>query len=175
MAHIKLASDPLTLDLWAELQREAESYKRKEPSMASLIHARILDHVNFADALINVLAGKLATQDFSALTLRNIFKQVIEADEHIIKMSVSDMMAVIERDPSCSGYVQCFLYFKGFQAVQTHRFAHALHKQGRDLIAYYLQSRSSELFGVDINPAARIGSGLFLDHATGFVLSLIHI
>ncbi|HEX4297787.1 MAG TPA: serine O-acetyltransferase, partial [Devosia sp.] len=76
----------------------------------------------------------------------------------------------LERDPATHRAIVPFLYFKGFQAIQTHRFAHALWAAGRRDFALYLQSRSSQVFQVDINPAARIGKGLMLDHATGFVV-----
>jgi serine O-acetyltransferase len=77
---------------------------------------------------------------------------------------------VFERDPACKGYLQPFLFFKGYLAVQTHRVAHVLWKSGRETLAFYLQSRASELFQVDIHPAARMGSGLFVDHGTGIVI-----
>src|SRR5436189_6296148 len=79
------------------------------------------------------------------------------------------MVAVYDRDPSTSRFIDPLLYFKGFHALQTHRLAHWLYAKGRKDFAYYLQSRSSAVFQTDINPAARIGRGIFLDHATGFV------
>ncbi len=79
-------------------------------------------------------------------------------------------MAVFERDPATKGYVQPFLFFKGFLALQTHRVSHWLWAQGRETLAFYLQSRASEVFQVDINPAARIGQGVFIDHGTGIVI-----
>ena len=79
---------------------------------------------------------------------------------------------MFERDPACKGYVQPFLYFKGFQALQTYRVAHWLWRSGREAIALYLQSRMSELFQVDIHPAALIGRGAFFDHGTGIVIGL---
>ena len=69
-----------------------------------------------------------------------------------------------------SRFIEPLLYFKGFHAIQTHRLAHWLWRQGRRDFALYLQSRSSAVFQVDINPAARIGRGIFLDHATGLVV-----
>ena len=79
-------------------------------------------------------------------------------------------MAVADRDPAATRLMEPLLYFKGFHAIQTHRLAHALWKAGRKDFALYLQSRSSEAFQTDIHPAARIGKGIFLDHATGLVV-----
>ena len=44
------------------------------------------------------------------------------------------------------------------------------YNNGRKDFAYYIQSRSSAEFQTDINPAAKIGRGIFLDHATGLVV-----
>ncbi|MDU6240560.1 MAG: serine O-acetyltransferase, partial [Bradyrhizobium sp.] len=77
--------------------------------------------------------------------------------------------AVYDRDPATARFIDPLLYFKGFHALQTHRLAHWLHRKNRKDFAFYLQSRSSAVFQTDINPAARIGRGIFLDHATGFV------
>ena len=79
-------------------------------------------------------------------------------------------MAVLDRDPACQRLIEPLLYFKGFHALQTYRLAHALLKSGRRDFALYLQSRASSVFDADINPAARIGKGIFLDHATGLVV-----
>ena len=81
-----------------------------------------------------------------------------------------DIQAYYDRDPACDRFLMPVLYFKGFHAIQTHRLAHWLWKKGRRDFALYLQSRSSAVFQTDINPAAKIGKGIFLDHATGLVV-----
>lgn len=81
-----------------------------------------------------------------------------------------DIQAYYDRDPACQRFVEPVLYFKGFHALQTHRLAHWLFNRGRRDFALYLQSRSSSVFQTDINPAARIGKGIFIDHATGLVI-----
>ncbi|GLQ19159.1 serine O-acetyltransferase [Algimonas porphyrae] len=156
--------------VWSEMKREAASYAVREVALSSLLHATILDQQDLGSALVNHLSEKLASGDFSALKLRKVLAEAIESDPGLVPCIARDLQAVKERDPACHSYLQCFLYFKGFLAIQTHRCAHALYKAGRDLLAYHLQSRSSELFGVDINPAAQIGCGIMLDHATGFVM-----
>ncbi|MDB5544610.1 MAG: cysE, partial [Hyphomicrobiales bacterium] len=79
-------------------------------------------------------------------------------------------LAVADRDPACTRVIEPVLYFKGFHALQTHRLAHWMWMRGRKDFALYLQSRSSEVFQTDVHPAARIGKGIFLDHATGLVV-----
>ena len=156
--------------VWTELRREAAAYAVKEPAISSLLHAVILDQPSLGHALVNQLAGKLATTEFRSLKMAAVLSDAIEADPSIVDCAARDLIAVRERDPACTSHLHAFLYFKGFMAIQTHRLAHALHGEGRSLLAFHLQNRSSELFAVDINPAARIGCGIMLDHATGFVV-----
>ena len=101
------------------------------------------------------------------MSIRELANAAYAADPRIVAMAEADLKAVFERDPACKGYVQPFLFFKGYQALQTQRVAHWLWNQGRETIALYLQSRMSEIFQVDIHPATRIGSGVFIDHGTG--------
>lgn len=156
--------------VWTALKQEAATYAVKEVALSSLLHATILDQNDLGSALVNHLAEKLATNDFSALKMRTVLNEALESDPSLIPCIARDLQAVKQRDPACHTHLQCFLYFKGFLAIQTHRCANALYKSGRDLVAFHLQSRSSELFGVDINPAATVGCGIMLDHATGFVM-----
>lgn len=171
MGNINLAADQNPdVCVWSCLKKEAAGYATKEQAMSSFLHATILDQQSLGGALINHLSGKLATVDFTALKLRDILSEALISDPNLVEFAAKDLLAVKDRDPACTSYLQAFLYFKGFMAIQTYRFSHALFKAGRDLVAFHLQNRSSELFGVDINPAARIGHGLMLDHATGFVV-----
>ncbi len=163
-------TDTKDVCVWTILQEEAAAYAAREVAMSSLLHATILDQADLGSALVNHLSNKLATPDFSALKTQTVLSEAIASDPDLIACVARDLEAVRERDPACQTYLQCFLYFKGFMAIQTHRLAHALLKEGRDLVAFHLQNRSSELFGVDINPAAKIGCGVMLDHATGFVV-----
>ena len=104
------------------------------------------------------------------MSLRETCEEAYLADPGIVAAAEADLKAVFERDPACKGYVQPFLFFKGFQALQTYRIAHWLWGRGRETLAFYLQSRMSEVFQVDINPATRIGRGVFIDHGTGIVV-----
>ena len=156
--------------VWASLRNEAARVARSEAALASLLNAVILSHEGLGDALSYQLARKLGDQELGAMALRDIAEEAYEAEPRLVDIAAADLKAVFERDPACKGYVQPFLFFKGFQALQTHRIAHWLWKQGRETLAFYLQSRSSEIFQVDINPAARIGSGVFVDHGTGIVI-----
>ncbi len=159
-----------TPPVWAALRNQAEHVAREEASLASLLNAVILRHANLADALSYQLARKLGDQELRAMSLREVAEEAYAGDPSIIRHAEADLRAVFERDPACKSYLQPFLYFKGFLALQTHRVSHALWTSGREAIAFYLQSRISELFQVDIHPAVPIGEGAFLDHGTGIVI-----
>jgi serine O-acetyltransferase len=156
--------------IWAALRAEAQEVAREEPSLASLVNAVILRHSDMASALSYQLARKLGDQELRAMSLREVAQEAYAADPTIVANAEADLQAVYERDPACKGYIQPFLHFKGFQSLQTHRLAHWLWRRGRESLAFYLQSRVSELFQVDIHPAAEIGEGAFFDHGTGIVI-----
>ncbi len=156
--------------VWAALRNEAQRAAMAEGSLASMLSATILAHDDLGRALSYQLARKLGDQELRAMSAREVAEVAYDADPAILIKAEADLRAVFERDPACKGYLQPFLFFKGFQALQTYRVAHWLWTQGRETLAFYLQSRSSELFQVDIHPAARIGAGVFLDHGTGITI-----
>jgi serine O-acetyltransferase len=159
-------SDPL----FARMRAEAEDTVRQEPEIAGFLFATILNHETLESAIVHRLAARLAHQEVPGDLIRQIYRDVIAHDTWIGEAFRADLVAVLDRDPACTRVIEPVLYFKGFHAIQTHRLAHALWKAGRRDIALYLQSRSSEVFQTDIHPAASIGKGVFLDHATGLVV-----
>lgn len=156
--------------VWAALRCEAQRQSLAEPALASLLNAVVLSHDCLAHALSFQLARKLGDQELRAMSAREIADEAYAADPGLIAAAEADLRAVFERDPACKSYLQPFLFFKGFVALQSYRLAHWLWRQDRQTMAFFLQSRVSELFQVDIHPAARIGSGVFMDHATGVVV-----
>ena len=156
--------------VWAALRSEAMAAARDESALASLLATVIINHKSLADALSYQLARKLGDQEFRAMTLREIAQDAYASDPALVEIAEADLRAVFERDPACKGYLQPFLFFKGFLALQTQRVAHWLWQEGRETLAFHLQSRTSELFQVDIHPATRIGRGVFVDHGTGIVI-----
>jgi serine O-acetyltransferase len=156
--------------IWLEVKRDAEAIVRAEPAMASFVFATVLNHERLEDAIIDRVAQRLDSDVVSAEVIRRAFEQALEDDPGLGETMRVDIAAVYDRDPACNRYIEPVLYFKGFHAIQTHRLAHWLWNHGRTDFALYLQSRSSEVFQTDIDPAAPIGRGIFLDHATGLVV-----
>jgi serine O-acetyltransferase len=156
--------------IWQQVRREAEDAARSEPALGGFVYATILSQSRLEDAVCHRLAQRLNHSDVDAGLIGQTFAQVLEDRPELGRAFRADLAAVYDRDPACSRYIEPLLYFKGFHALVTHRFAHELLKQGRRDFALYLQSQSSRIFAVDINPAARIGIGIMLDHGTGIVI-----
>ena len=157
-------------DLWQTLTEETRKLVEEEPVLASFLHATILNHRDMASALSYHLASKLGNEIIPALQLREVFDEAYKADAGIIESARCDIVATYERDSACTNFSTPFLYFKGFHALESHRVAHWLWQQNRKSLALVLQNRISTVFGVDIHPAASIGKGVMLDHATGIVV-----
>lgn len=157
-------------DLWQTIRNEAQAAVLNEPTLASYYHSSVLNHDSFRDAISFHLANKLDSQTMPAMVIREIFCDAMNADTSIQIAMMADICAHKERDPACDAYITPFLYFKGFHALQCHRIAHWLWKQGRNPLALFLQNQISQQFDVDIHPGATIGKGILMDHATGVVM-----
>ncbi|MGV6801881.1 MAG: serine O-acetyltransferase [bacterium] len=155
---------------WAQLRVEAATAAAQEPILSSSLNVTILRHDSFADALSYRIAQKLSDTEVNAMLWREVCEAAFLAEPQILNSALADLLATFERDPACRSYLQPFLHFKGYQAVQSYRIGNWLWEQGRETLALHLQSRLSELYTVDIHPAAKIGHGLFLDHAHGLVV-----
>jgi serine O-acetyltransferase len=156
--------------IWSTLRQEAEQMAESEPELASFAHATILKHERLEQALSYHLAKKIGNDDLSALQVREIFEEAFTSEPAMGESIRTDLAAVFQRDPACHSYAQAFLFFKGFHALESYRVAHYLWDQGRKTMAYFIQNRMSDLFAVDIHPAARLGRGIMIDHATGVVI-----
>ena len=155
---------------WSRLRLEAATSAAQEPILASFLHAAILNHDSLASALTYILGSRLADADMNAMQAREVCEEALRGDPQILKSVERDLQAVAERDAACTSLIQPFLYFKGFHALESYRVAHQLWNEGRETLAYLIQSRVSERFGVDIHPAAVVGAGIMLDHATSIVI-----
>jgi serine O-acetyltransferase len=156
--------------IWDAIRTEAEEIARREPALASFIFSNVLNHAHLEDAICHRLAQRIDHDDVSAGLIRQTFDRILERDESIAAAFRADLSAIADRDPACKRQIEPLLYYKGFHALQTHRFAHWLYHNGERDFALYLQSQSSRVFDVDIHPAAKIGRGIMFDHATGIVV-----
>jgi len=155
---------------WAQMRVEAAAAAASEPVLASFLHATILNHGTFDVALSYRLAQKLSDPEMNAMLWREVCAEAYRSEPQMVEAALIDLRAVYNRDPACHEYMQPFLYFKGYLALQAHRVSNWLWRHERQALALYLQSRMSELFAVDIHPAVTFGKGVFVDHATGIVI-----
>ncbi|WP_185985369.1 serine O-acetyltransferase [Aureimonas mangrovi] len=158
--------------IWQSLREEAQAAADREPALSGFLYSTILHHPSLEDAVIHRIAQRLDHGDIPAALIEQSFSQMQEATDDWGAILRTDLQAVFDRDPACERFIEPLLYFKGFHAIQTHRLAHWLWSAGRRDFALYLQSRSSSVFQTDIHPAARMGRGIFLDHATGLVVGV---
>src|SRR6185437_6515476 len=156
--------------IWTALRQQAEAMAGREPSLAGFVHATILQHDRLEQALSYHLAHKLGGDDLSPLAIREMFDDLVAAEDGFGQAVRADLSAVFERDPACHSYLDAFLFYKGFHALESWRVSHWLWHEGRQAMALFVQSRISQLFAVDVHPAAKIGRGIMFDHATGIVI-----
>lgn len=156
--------------IFARLRSEAEEALAREPELAGFIRASILNLGSLGEIVADRVAARLDHAAVPGSLIRAHYLEALAEGPGLIEAIRADILAVADRDPACTRLVEPVLYFKGFHAIQTHRLAHWMWGRGRRDFALYLQSRSSEVFQTDIHPAAVIGKGIFLDHATGLVV-----
>lgn len=159
-----------TQEFWLTLKRDAKQVVEQEPLLASYLHACILAHHNFETALSFILSNKMMDQVMPVLAVREVFDEAYLLSPDIVEAAIADIQAAYDRDPAVDNFLTALIHFKGFQSIQVHRLAHYLWQRGRKDLALFIQSRNSQVFGVDIHPAARIGRGVMFDHATGIVI-----
>jgi serine O-acetyltransferase len=156
--------------VWNRVCEEAVEAIRVEPLLGGLIHSSLLHHPTMERALSYRFSMKLASSEMSEQILREIADEAYSVDPDLGQAARADLMAVFDRDPACHRFIQPVLFFKGYQAVQAYRVGHWLWQQGRIDLAYFVQMRVSEVFGVDIHPAATVGRGIMIDHAHSIVI-----
>ncbi|UTA49624.1 serine O-acetyltransferase [Simiduia sp. 21SJ11W-1] len=157
-------------NLWQIMRDEARTFSKDEPALASFYHGAVLNHPTLCSALSYTLALKLDSANLPAILLRQVIDEALAAEPAIVQAVTRDVQACLERDPACHYAVMPLLFFKGFQALQGYRIAHWLWRHERRALAMYFQNQIAETFSVDIHPAAKLGAGIMMDHATGIVI-----
>jgi serine O-acetyltransferase len=156
--------------IWKQIRSEAESIAAAEPELASFVYGNVLNHHSLEEAIAHRIANRLDHHDVPGDLIRQSFAEVLAAEPELADVFRVDIAAVYDRDPACTRMIEPLLYFKGFHAIEAHRLAHWLYRQGRRDFAFYLQSTASLVFQTDIHPAVPMGRGVFLDHATSLVV-----
>ncbi len=170
--HPRSAGEPAaeSCAIWEKVRREAEAERAREPALGEFLDSTILSREGLVDSLAWILSHELAGPMVGQERLRALFDEVHSRDPSIGDGSRADLQAVRDRDPALETFFPALLFFKGFHALQAYRIAHRLWNDGRELAALFVQSRMAQVYGVDIHPAARVGRGIMIDHATGVVV-----
>lgn len=156
--------------VWDRIACEAQDVVAVEPLLGGLVHQSILHHATLERALSYRVALKLASGEMPEQLIREVVDEAYQSSADLGQAARADLVAVFERDPACHRFLQPILYFKGFQALQAYRVGHWLWEQGRKDLSYFIQMRVSEVFGIDIHPAAVVGRGIMIDHAHSIVI-----
>lgn len=161
---------PSQEEVWTAICEEAAQMADQDPSLSDFLETRILGQSDLVAAVTANLSEKLAQGGMPEADLKRELATAFAADDTIAQTMCEDIIAVYDRDPACRTYLDPVLFFKGFLALQAYRAAHQLMQQSRRGMAMLIQNRASEIFGADIHPSAKIGSGIMIDHATGVVI-----
>lgn len=157
-------------EIWEDVRAAAADIVKTEPQLEHLLTDVVLSRANMAHGLAARLARKLAREDMQRDELEPLLLEILTSNEELIRSAARDMQAIVDRDPACQSALEPLLFYKGFLSITAYRVAHHLWTHDRRALALYFQSISSEIFAVDIHPAARIGCGILLDHATSLVI-----
>ena len=166
-----LGQDNIKIEkIWETICKEAKVSVKKSNNMKGYFEKNILEHGTFGDALSHIIGVRICNSDFQLDSFISILNMQISAFSYICDYAVDDLVAFYERDPACHRFYQPFLFYKGFVALQAYRIGNVLYNNGDIDLSLYLQMRISEVFSIDIHPAATIGKGIMLDHAHNLVI-----
>ncbi len=157
-------------EVWQAIREETRKRAEAEPVLASFFHTTVLEHDSFSSTLANQLANDLSNTSVQPMMLRSVMKEAIKSKAEMITDIAEDLIATKERDPACKYFSTPLLFYKGFKALQAYKVSHWLWTNDRHTLALFIQSRCSEVYGVDIHPAAQIGKGVMIDHGTSVVI-----
>ena len=138
-------------NIWNTILEETQKRVEAEPVLASFFHTTVLEHSTFSAAIADLIANDLGSSSVQPMMLRSVIKDAINSSEEILIGTTTDLLAAKEKDPSCKFLSEPLLFFKGFKSLQSHRVASWLWENSRHTLAHYFQSRSSEVYGVDIH------------------------
>ena len=158
------------MNIWNEIQNEEKLRIEAEPSLEPYLNQLILSQDNLINSVAAVLASKLNSDALSSDKIKEFILDVYHKCDHIEEDLINDIVFFKDHDPACKYFSTPILFYKGFQGLATYRAANCLWNNDRHTMALFFQNRASEVFGVDIHPAAEIKGGVMIDHATGVVI-----
>ena len=160
----------MKIDIWNDIKAEVNLRVNAEPSLKPYLENLVLSQDNFIDSIASILSSKLNSDALASDDIKRFIIEVYNECDWLEEALIKDLIFFKENDPACKYYSTPILFYKGYQGLATHRAANCLWKNERHTMALFFQNRASEVFGVDIHPAATIKGGVMIDHATGVVI-----
>ena len=160
----------MKIDIWNDIKSEVNLRVNAEPSLKPYLENLVLSQDNFIDSIASILSSKLNSDALASDDIKRFIIEVYNECDWLEEALIKDLIFFKENDPACKYYSTPILFYKGYQGLATHRAANCLWKNERHTMALFFQNRASEVFGVDIHPAASIKGGVMIDHATGVVI-----
>ena len=157
-------------NIFPKIKEEIKLRINAEPSLEPYLNDLILSQNSLIDSVASVLASKLNSDALSSNKIKEFILDVYHKCDHIEEDLINDIIFFKDHDPACKYFSTPILFYKGFQGLATYRAANCLWNDDRHTMALFFQNRASEVFGVDIHPAADIKGGVMIDHATGVVI-----
>ena len=157
-------------NIWSDIKKEVQLRIKAEPSLSPYLNLLVLSQNSFVSAIASILSSKLNSDALSSKDIKNFILDVYKNCDGLEESLLNDLIFFKKNDPACKYYSTPILFYKGYQGLATYRAANCLWKQERHTMSLFLQNRASEVFGVDIHPAAEIKGGVMIDHATGVVI-----
>ena len=157
-------------NIWSDIKKEVQLRIKAEPSLSPYLNLLVLSQNSFISAIASILSSKLNSDALSSKDIKNFILDVYKNCDGLEESLLNDLIFFKKNDPACKYYSTPILFYKGYQGLATYRAANCLWKQERHTMSLFLQNRASEVFGVDIHPAAEIKGGVMIDHATGVVI-----
>lgn len=156
--------------IWSQIHAAATEMAEQEPDLRRMLEDIVISRHHLAESLAVRLARRLSREDMQRAQLEPLLSGILVDNDMVMRNVARDMTAIVDRDPACKSALEPLLFYKGFLAISAYRIAHCLWLDNRRPLALYFQSIVSEIFAVDIHPAAQIGCGILLDHATSVVI-----
>lgn len=156
--------------LWQDIRGEAEHAAAADPIFGKAVAGAILAHDDFTSALADLIGRRLGGSAAERERFTVVARDAFRGQPDLVEAAGRDLRAIVLRDPAVAGLLPPLLHFKGYVALQAWRVSHWLWRHDQHDAALLLQNEASNVLQVSIDPAASLGSSVYLDHATGIVI-----
>ncbi|MBW7969116.1 serine acetyltransferase [Bradyrhizobium sp. BR 10289] len=156
--------------LWQTIRGEAQRAADADPVFGKAVASAILAHDDLAAALADLIGRRLGSGATGRARFTSYSRDAFRAEPELVEAAACDLQAIARRDPAIADLLPPLLHYKGYATLQAWRVSNWLWRRDHRDAALLFQNEASNALQVSIHPAARIGSSVYLDHATGIVI-----